>query len=237
MKSAVFEKNLATLPVNGEESDAAVREKLLARGTGALTDEELLSVVLREGGKDLSALEVSRELLTRHNGSLAELSLAGLSELRMVRGMNLGRAAVVAAAMELGRRRKAEEALAIENVSSNDEVVALFKPLLAGLPHEEFWAVYLGPSNRILEKVKIGQGGTAGVVVDYKLIVKRALDRLASSMIVVHNHPSGNPSPGESDRMLTERLRAAAELFDIRLLDHVIVTPGESFSFRAEGLL
>ncbi|MDR2936776.1 MAG: hypothetical protein LBU80_05480, partial [Rikenellaceae bacterium] len=151
MRSSAFEKNRLPLPTNGEEGDAAVREKLLARGAGALTDDELLSVVIRNGGKDFSALEIARELLARHNGSLTELSLAGLSELRMVRGMSLGRAAVIAAAMELGRRRKAEEALAIENVSSNDEVVALFKPLLAGLPHEEFWAVYLGPSNRILE--------------------------------------------------------------------------------------
>lgn len=218
-------------------TDEKVREKLISKGASGLTDGELLSVIMRNGPNGESALELAERLLAHYNGNLTEMSLAGISRLRMFGSMGIARAAVVSAALELARRRQSEEAAAVDRLSSKDDVVAYFKPLIAELPYEEFWAVYLGVSNRILDKVKISQGGVSGTVVDTRLIIKRALDKLASSIIIVHNHPSGNPVPSDEDHTVTERLRDAASLFDIILADHVIITSGECFSFRAEGLL
>jgi DNA repair protein RadC len=218
-------------------TNETIRQKLLRQGADKLTDAELLSIILRDGGKELSAIELSQELLDRYNGNLTALGLEKPAQLRMFRGMGLGRAAVVVAAMELGKRRKTEEAINIQTVTSKEEAVALFKPLIAELPYEEFWALYLGASNRILDRVKISQGSSTATIVDNRLIVKRALDKFANSILIVHNHPSGRPEPSTSDIDLTEKLRQAAALFDIRLVDHIIITAGESYSFRGNGLL
>ena len=218
-------------------ADEAIRQKLIRQGAAELTDAELLSILLRDGGKDSTAIGLSGELLARYNGNLTELGLEKISTLRMFRGMGIGRAAVVAAAMELGKRRKVEEAVNIETIVGKEDVVALFKPLISELPHEEFWALYLGASNRILDKVKISQGSSTATIVDNRLIVKRALDKFATSIIIVHNHPSGQHRPSSQDEEITVKLKAAAALFDIRLTDHIIITAGESFSFLGNGLL
>lgn len=217
--------------------DEKIRQKLLRQGAAELTDAELLSLLLREGGKEGSARELAEGLLAHYQGSLTALGLAGVSRLRMFGGMGLGRATIIAAAMELGKRRKVEEAVNIQSITTKEDVVALFKPQVAELPYEEFWALYLGASHRILDKIKISQGSATATIVDNRLIVKRALDKFATSIIIVHNHPSGQPKPSEPDIELTEKLRAAAELFDIQLLDHIIITTGESYSFRANGHL
>ena len=217
--------------------DETIRQKLLRQGAAALTDAELLSIVLRDGGKELSSIELSSELLAHYDGNLTALGLEKPAQLRMFRNMGIARAAVVAAAMELGKRRKTEESINIQVITGKEDVVAIFKPQIAELPHEEIWALYLGASNRILDKVKISQGGSTATIVDNRLIVKRALDKFATSIIIVHNHPSGHPQPSPQDIELTEKLRAAAALFDIHLTDHIIVTAGESYSFRGNGLL
>lgn len=217
--------------------DEAIRQKLLRQGPSELTDAELLSIILRDGGKEQSAIELSRELLGHYNGNLTELGLEKPAKLRMFRSMGIGRAAVVAAAMELGKRRKVEESVNIQVITGKEDVVAIFKPQIAELPHEEFWALYLGASNRILDKVKISQGSSTATIVDNRLIVKRALDKFATSIIIVHNHPSRQPKPSAQDVDLTEKLRDAAALFDIQLTDHIIITAGESYSFRGNGLL
>ena len=217
--------------------DEAIRQKLIRQGAAALTDAELLSIILRDGGKEMSAIELSEAVLEEYGNNLTGLGLAGVSELRMFRGMGLARAAIVCAALELGKRRKTEESVTIQTISSKDDVVAIFKPLLAELPHEEFWALYLGASNRILDRIKISQGSSTATIVDHRLIVKRALDKFASAIIIVHNHPSGQPSPSLQDREITQQLQAAARLFDIQLTDHIIVTSGECYSFRGNKLL
>ncbi len=217
--------------------DETIRQKLLRQGAAVLTDAELLSIVLRDGGKDMSAIELSSELLARYDGNLTALGLETPAKLRMFRSMGIARAAVVAAAMELGKRRKTEESINIQVITGKEDVVAIFKPQIAELPHEEIWALYLGASNRILDKIKISQGGSTAVIVDNRIIVRRALEKFATSIILVHNHPSGQPHPSPQDIELTEKLQAAAALFDIHLMDHIIVTAGESYSFRGNGKL
>lgn len=202
-----------------------------------MTDAELLSIILREGSKNLSSIQLSEEVLNHYNGNLTELGLEKPAKLRMLHGMGIARAAVIAAAMELGKRRKVEESVNIHTITGKEDAVALFKPLISELPYEEFWALYLGASNSILDKVKISQGSSTATIVDNRLIIKRALDKFATSIIIVHNHPSGHPKPSPQDEEITRKLKAAAELFDIRLTDHIIITAGESFSFLGNGLL
>lgn len=216
-------------------TDKQVREKLIAQGVSALSDAELLSILLREGDPGCSAVEMSECLLAHFQGSLARISRCGLSALRMTENLGVRRAAAVAAALELGRRFRAEEGLTLETICTDRDIVAMFQPQLAGLPHEEFWVVYLNASNRILDRVRVSQGGVSGTVVDYRLIVKRAVEKLAHALILVHNHPSDNAQPSAEDNTLTERICMAASLFEIQLLDHVIITSGTCYSFRNNG--
>ena len=215
-------------------TDAQVREKLLHQGTASLSDAELLSVLLGKGEGSLSALELAENVLKK-TGSLLQMSLIDPKQLRMIENLGIGRAVHVATALELGRRFRAQETQTKESIESDRDVIDLFQAQLAPLSHEEFWVVYLNRSNKILEKVRVSQGGISGTVVDIRLIIKRALERLASAILLVHNHPSGNASPSEQDVQITRQVSQAAQLFDIQVVDHVIITAGPCHSFRQAG--
>lgn len=217
-------------------TDEDVRRKLNLQGVSGLTNAELISILLRTKKKE-SAIRISFDILHHFDDNLTRLGLEKVSDLRRVAGMGLPSASMIAAALELGKRLKLEEAVNIDTIRTKEDVVALFKPSLAGLPHEEFWALYLGASHRIIDRIKISQGSATATIVDNRLIIRRALDKFATSLIIVHNHPSGNPTPSAQDAELTEKLGKAAGLFDIQLTDHIIITTGESYSFRANGLL
>ena len=217
-------------------------DKLTSRGSASLDDTELLTLLLGEGGEQAAARRLAERLLVMRlleysDGALARLGRDPLPRLRMVEGMGQRRAARIAAAAELGRRILQAQAAETTTLVTSDDVIRLFRPELEQLDHEECWAVYLSSSNRIIERQRISQGGVQGTVVDHRLIVKRALELLATQLILVHNHPSGSAEASEPDRMLTARIAQAAALFDIRLLDHIIVARAGSFSFRSAGLL
>ena len=196
---------------------------MAARGVDALTDRELLSLLTED--------EQSAEaLLAAYGGSLARVGSEEAARLRMIGGLGLRRARMLLAAAELGRR-------ITDVVSSSDDVVRLFRPQLETLSHEECWAVYLTSSNRIIERQRVSQGGVQGTVVDHRLIIKRALELLATQLILIHNHPSGAAEASPQDKVLTERIAQAAALFDIRLLDHIIIAREGDFSFLREGLI
>lgn len=212
-----------------------VREKLVAQGPSALSDAELLSILLRDGDAGDSAVGLAERLLAHFGGSLARMERCDLPALRMVGGLGIRRAAAVAAALELGRRLRIEEGQQIDSVRTDQDIVAMFQPQLGALPYEEFWAVYLNASNRVIDRMRVSQGGVSATVVDHRLIVKRAVEKLANALVLVHNHPSGNELPSDEDKALTGRVDLAASLFDITLLDHVIVTAGPCYSFRSHG--
>lgn len=217
----------------GQNSDTRrVREKLVRLGAESLTDAELLSVLLRTGSDKDDTLELAERLLKNFEGSLSKMRRCDLSKLRTTETLGINRAAVLAAALELGNRMRADESFMRNVIESDADVVDMFQPMLADLPHEEFWAVYLSGSNRVLDKVRISQGGIDGTVVDYRLVIKRAVEKLASAVILVHNHPSGKCQPSERDNFLTEKLARGASLFDITLADHIIITAGECYSYR-----
>ncbi len=215
-----------------------ITDKLLSRGVEVLTDAELLAVVVAESASDERAVATAQELLRINGGSLVALLDGDVARLRMSAGIGLRRAMLLKVSQELGRRVAVARAAAVEQyIASDTDVVRLMEPMLGCLKHEECWALYLASSGKVLERVRISQGGVQATVVDCKLILKRALELLAVEVVLVHNHPSGKASPSPQDRELTQRVAEGCRLFEIRLLDHVIIAHGEHYSFRAHNLL
>lgn len=213
------------------------REKLMSRGASALTDAELLAVLIGSGTVENSAVEIGRLLLESVGGNLVELGRKSLSDLQTFNGIGLARGVSIAAALELGRRRRAAELPTPDYISGSADIVTVFQPLLSDLPHEEVWVMLLSRSKRIIEKFRVSQGGIEGSVIDPRLVIRRALDRNASGIVLVHNHPSGNAYPSEQDILNTNKVQLAATYFDMRLLDHVIIADTDPFSFAERGLL
>ena len=211
----------------------AIHNKLLTRGVGSLTDAELLSLIVDDGGTREDALKLGERILAE-NGTIANMDI---SRLRMVEGVGLKRAGRILAAAELGRRLAALQVDSVASITSSSDAVNIFRPLFEGLQHEECWVLYLTNSNRVIERQRVSQGGVQGTIVDHRLIAKRALELLATQVIMAHNHPSGSTEPSSQDIALTKRISEALALFDIRLLDHLIIAGGEELSFRSRGLL
>ena len=216
--------------------DERPREKMAARGAEALTDSELLAIILRTGDKDASAVDLARRLMEMSGNSLGVLSGASLDKLKSVKGVGEVKAITVKAVFELGRR------LALRGVDSNTQVLSsrtvvdLLRPVLKDLDHEECWVLYLNRGNRLIGREKMSTGGHSATVMDVKMIARNAVEKLASGLILVHNHPSGNASPGKQDIAMTESLRDAIRLFDMNLLDHIIIAGNSYFSVADENL-
>ncbi|MFI3330785.1 MAG: DNA repair protein RadC [Rikenellaceae bacterium] len=215
------------------QKDKLAREKLVARGVQTLSDSELLSLIIE--GKDCSCT-LAEKLLEAYDNNLNSLSNESLKNLRQQQGLGIKNAANILAALELGRRVAQSQSEQTNTITSNQDIYSIFRPLLAHLTHEEFWVLYLNASNGILDKAKISQGGVTSMIVDHKLIIKRAVELLASGLVIVHNHPSGNPKPSEEDITLTRKLTLGASLFEINVLDHIIITPSENISFKQLGI-
>lgn len=207
-----------------------ITDKMTARGVESLSDAELLAVLTDDE-------QTAGALLAACGGALARIGSEDAARLRMVGGLGLRRARLLLAAAEFGRRVAASRAAEADVIATSDDVVALFRPQLETLAYEECWAVYLTSSNRIIERQRISQGGVQGTVVDHRLVVKRALELLATQLVLIHNHPSGAAAPSPQDKVLTERVAQAAALFDIRLLDHMIIAREGDFSFLRAGLV
>jgi DNA repair protein RadC len=213
------------------------REKLLQNGTASLSDAELLAILISSGTKEKSAVDLGRELLSMVNNNLNTLGKLAISDLRKLRGIGTARAVTIAAALELGRRRKLAEMPDVLQIRCSKDVADIFQPLLADLAYEEFWVLFLNRSNRVINRMKLSQGGISGTVTDVRLAMKKAIEYLASGIIVCHNHPSGNLNPSESDSKITQKIKEAGNLLDIQLLDHLIISEKEYYSFADNGLL
>ena len=214
----------------------SLHDKLMARGAVALSDAELLALLLESSAAGGDSLATAAALLGQY-GSLAGVASCGLSRLRMAEGIGLKRAERLHLAAEFGRRVTVAINQNAESITSDEDVVRLMRPVVDGMKHEECWVIYLTNSNRILDKQRVSQGGVQATVVDHRLIVKRALELLATKFVMVHNHPSGVAEPSEADKVLTRKIVDAAALFDISVVDHVIISREGHFSFRREGLL
>lgn len=213
------------------------REKLLQKGKLSLTDAELIAILIGSGNTKESAVQLSKRILSSTKNNLNLLGKLSVQQLMQFHGIGEAKAISIIAAMELGRRRRSEEALEQVKITSSNSVFELLQPLLGELPHEEFWILYLNNANKIIEQFQISKGGITGTLVDVRITLKKALELGAVSLILAHNHPSGNLNPSEADKQLTKKLKTASESLDIKILDHLIVTEKSFFSFADEGLL
>lgn len=218
--------------------DDRPREKLLDKGARTLSSAELLAILLRTGTEKMNVVEVARELLKSAGSSLHAVSTMSLERLCEISGIGPDKAATVSAAFELGRRSEAERVASDRmTISSPKDVFRLMLPDMRGLEHEEFWIVFLNRANHVIGKERMSVGGLESTTVDTKAVLRRALDRKASGVIMVHNHPSGSALPGRADITQTDLIRKALRVCDIQLLDHVVVADGGWYSFADETLV
>jgi DNA repair protein RadC len=213
------------------------REKLLLKGRTALTDAELIGILIGSGTQDLSAVELSKQILSAVGNDLHALAKLTVKDLVKFKGIGEAKAISIVSALELGRRRKEAEPTQRTVIRSSADIYALMKPYLLDLPHEEFWVVLLNRANQVLKKNPISAGGITGTVVDPRLIFKAALDELATGIILVHNHPSGNLKASTQDMDITKKLVAGGKVLDIAVLDHLIFTNSGYLSFADENLM
>jgi DNA repair protein RadC len=213
------------------------REKLLLHGRRALTDAELIAILIGSGLPNVSAVDLSREILTKHQNDLDRLGRLSVKDLSEFKGIGPAKAIAIIAALELGRRRK-DAAMPVRfQVGNSSDVYRFLLPVFADLEHEEFWILFLNRANKITGKEPISKGGQAGTIADPKIIFNKSIENRAASIILAHNHPSGNLRPSSADIALTNKLVSAGQLLDIAVLDHLIITDKGYYSFADEGMI
>ena len=217
--------------------DDQPREKLLYKGKVTLSDAELVAILIGSGNREESAVALCKRILASVDNNLSELGKLSIKQLMEFKGIGEAKAISIAAALELGRRRRGEEALEKKKITSSKSVFELMQPIIGELQHEEFWIIYLNNSNKVIQKNQLSKGGITGTLVDVRLVLKNALEVGATGLILAHNHPSGTLKPSTADKQITQKLKAAAESLDIKVLDHLIVTEKAYFSFADESLL
>lgn len=222
--------------INSWADNEKPREKSLANGIASLTDAELIAILVNTGTKNKSAVDLARELLLSVNHDLEALGRMNIAELKKINGVGIAKAVTIAAALELGRRRQLVNPEKIKLTTSSD-LYQLIGPMLSDLNYEEFWVILLSRSNRFIAKKKMATGGLTGVYADQKMVVQFALEMNASSLAIVHNHPSGNLMPSSQDNQLTQKVKDACKFFDITLIDHLIIGDKSYFSYADKGLL
>lgn len=213
------------------------REKMLAKGIRSLSEAELVAILIGSGNAEESAVGLSRRMLASVNNNLNELGKRTISDLQKFKGIGEAKAINIMAALELGRRRKEAEPEEKPKITTSADAAQIFRPLLSDLPHEEFWFLMLNRNNLMIDKAMVSQGGLSGTIIDVRIILKTALEKLASSIILCHNHPSGNLVPSEADKDITKKIREAGKYMDIPVLDHLIIGNDAYFSFADEGLI
>ncbi|MDA8874327.1 DNA repair protein RadC [Winogradskyella sp.] len=217
--------------------DDQPREKLRDKGKLTLSDAELVAILIGSGNRNESAVDLCKRILASVDNNLNALGKVSLKHLMEFNGIGEAKAITITAALELGRRRKFEDAVKQEKITSSRDVYDIMQPVLGELSHEEFWVIYLNNSNKVLQKQQLSKGGITGTLVDVRLVLKQALEVGATALILCHNHPSGKLKASEADKKITQKLKTAGLSLDIKVLDHIIVTEKAYFSFADETIL
>jgi DNA repair protein RadC len=211
------------------------REKLLMKGRHSLTNSELIAILINSGNSNETAVELAQRILTEYNNDLNTLGRLSVNDLMKFRGIGEAKAITIVAALEIGRRRQSFDAEEKKSLTSSKDMYEVIEPIISDLQHEEFWILYLNRSNRLIEKERMSIGGINGTVVDVRLIMKSAIEKLANAIVMCHNHPSGSVEPSQADIALTKKLKEAANIMEISLLDHLIVGDKSYYSFADMG--
>lgn len=223
-------------PINQWAEDDRPREKLQLKGKSSLSDSELLAILIGSGSRNESAVQLCQRILISSNNNLNQLSKLSINQLTQFKGMGEAKAISIVAALELGRRRRIEDATELTQITSSKKIFEIMQPIIGELPHEEFWVLYLNNSNKVIHKSQISKGGITGTVVDNRMVFKKAFEFHATSIILCHNHPSGKLQASESDLFLTKRIKQAGQTLDVIVQDHVIITEFGYLSFRDAGI-
>ena len=213
------------------------REKMLLKGKAALSDAELIAIIIGSGTVNEDAISLAQRILDSVNANLSELGRRSIKDLMKFKGIGEAKAISITAAVELGRRRQFSDVMQKDTITSSRDIFDMMLPQLIDLPYEEFWILQLNRANHVIGRARISAGGVSGTVVDSKMVFKPAIEVLASSIILVHNHPSGNLKPSQADIELTRKLKEAGKHLDIAVLDHVIVAHSGFYSFADENIM
>ncbi|MDG2194298.1 MAG: DNA repair protein RadC [Polaribacter sp.] len=217
--------------------DDRPREKLLAKGKSVLSDAELIAILIASGNREESAVDLSKRILLSVENNINQLAKLSVAQLMQFKGIGEAKAVSIITALEIGKRRHFESLLERPKIKGSKDVYALIQPLIGELDHEEFWVLYLDNSNKVLQKKQLSRGGITATMVDIRLVFKKAVEIASVAIIVCHNHPSGKLKPSASDKELTQKIKQSGDLLDIKLLDHLIITQKDYFSFADNGVL
>lgn len=217
--------------------DDRPREKFILKGRHALSDAELIAILIATGTREVTAVDLSKQILKAYDNKLHNLGRLQIEDLCKFKGIGRAKAITILAALELGRRRKDEPQTRKPRISGSRSVYDAITPELSDKVHEEFWIILLSRRNEIKDKIRVSQGGISGTIVDQRLIFKSAIEKLASGIVLCHNHPSGSLFPSEEDKVLTRKLVESGKLLGIPILDHVIYTDSGYYSFADQGML
>ncbi|QTE23990.1 RadC family protein [Polaribacter cellanae] len=217
--------------------DDRPREKLVAKGKTSLSDAELVAILIGSGNKKESAVGLSKRILQSVDGNINELAKLSVEKLIEFNGIGEAKAISIITALELGKRRQFENTVEKPKISCSKEAANVMQLVIGDLEHEEFWVLFLNNSNKVMAKSQVSKGGLTTTIVDVRLLFKRALELASVAIIVCHNHPSGKLQPSLADKQLTQKIKEAGATLDIKLLDHLIITQKDYFSFADEGIL
>lgn len=223
-------------PITNWSEDDKPREKLMLKGKSVLSDAELIAILIGSGSRSESAVDLSKRILASVDNNLNALGKLSLSQLMQFKGIGEAKAISIIAALELGRRRRGEDALELKKITSSKIIFEIMQPIIGELPHEEFWIIYMNNSNKVIAKSQLSKGGITGTLVDVRIVFKTALEMGATALILCHNHPSGTLIPSDADKQITRKLKLAGDSLEIKVLDHLIVTESSYFSFADEGI-
>lgn len=232
-----MESSKEYVPIHEWAEDDRPREKLLLKGKQSLSDAELIAILMGSGSKNESAVDLAKRILKSSKDNLIELSKLGVKDLIKFKGVGEAKAISIIAALELGKRRRREEALEKKKIGSSIDVFEYFSGILSDSNYEAFYILLLNRANKVIREIQISEGGLSGTVADPKKIFKLALEHNASAIILCHNHPSGNIKPSDADIKLTHKLRNAGEMLDLPVIDHIILGEENYYSFADEGKL
>jgi DNA repair protein RadC len=213
------------------------REKLSKNGPRSMSDAELIAILIGSGNLNETAVELSRRILASTDNNLNELGRKSIEYLRQFKGIGEAKAITIVAALELGKRRKESDIKIKSKITGSKDVADFFQPLLGDLNHEEFWILYLDRGNKIIDSFRISEGGISGTVIDVRKILKAAIEKQSSSIILCHNHPSGTLHPSDADLKITRKITDAGKIMDIPVMDHIIIGNDKYYSFADEGML
>ncbi len=223
------------LSIKNWSEDDRPREKLLLKGKNALSNSELIAILIGSGNREESAVALSKRILMTIKDDLNQLAKMSVADLMKFKGIGEAKAVTIVTALELGRRQRLQESMELPKITCSKDIFNLMHPIIGELSHEEFWIIFLNNANKVIGKQQLSKGGITATVVDIRLLFKRVLEIGATNIVICHNHPAGTLSPSKQDIDITDKLAKAGKLLDVRVLDHLIITEKNYYSFADEG--